>query len=109
MQFCLVPCTFVGCSHKHKGYKCLDLSGKIYISKHVTFDENMFPLLSTTILECSIVSNHVNTSSWVPLLTTIHPTIHLTTLYTRSGHISLCSLKELDLFTTQKTNKFRNQ
>ena len=109
MQFCLVPCTFVGCSHKHKGYKCLDLSGKIYISKHVTFDENMFSFLSTTILECSTVSNHVNTSSWLPLLTTIHPTIHLTTLYTRFDHISPCSLKELDLFTTQKTNKFRNQ
>ncbi|KAI0499987.1 hypothetical protein KFK09_018195 [Dendrobium nobile] len=37
-------CTFIGYSPFHKGYKCLDpLSNKIYISRHVTFNETHFP------------------------------------------------------------------
>ncbi|KAL2479988.1 Retrovirus-related Pol polyprotein from transposon TNT 1-94 [Abeliophyllum distichum] len=27
----------------HKGYKCLNSNGRIYISRHVVFDENSFP------------------------------------------------------------------
>jgi len=35
---------FLEYSHLHKGYKCLDIAtGRIYISKDVTFDENIFP------------------------------------------------------------------
>ena len=101
MQFCLVTCTFFGYSHKHKGYKCLDPSGRIYISRHVAFDENMFPFASTIVPEYSTISNHVNTSLWLPPLTSIHPTIHSNALYTKYDHISPCSLKELDLSTTQ--------
>ena len=103
MQFHLVPCTFVRYSHKHTRYKCLDLSGRIYISRYVTFNENMFPFISTTVPECYIVSNHVNTSSCLPLLTIVHSIIHLNTLHTKFDHISPCYLKELDLSTTQKT------
>ena len=103
MQFCSIPCAFVIYSHKHKGYNCLDLSGRIYISRHVTFDENMFPFASTIVPEYSTVSNHVNTSSWLPLLTSVHHTIHPNTLHTKSNHVSPCSLKELDSSTTQKT------
>ena len=103
MQFHSVPCTFVGYNHNHKGCKCLDLGGRIYISRYVTFDENMFPFASTTIPECSTISNHVNTSSWLPLLTSIHPIIHPDTLHTKSDNISPCSLKELDPSTTPKT------
>ena len=103
MQFHSVPYTFVGYNHKHKGYKCLDLSGRIYISRNVTFDGNMFHFASTTIPECSTISNHVNTSSWLPLLTSFHPIIHPDTLHTKSDHISPYSLKELDPSTTLKT------
>ncbi|KAL0546150.1 hypothetical protein IC582_016056 [Cucumis melo] len=36
------PCTFLGYSSSHKGYKCLSQDGHLYISRHVIFDENSF-------------------------------------------------------------------
>lgn len=43
ISFRSTPCVFLGYSTQHKGYKCLDLSsGKLYISRHVTFDEGAF-------------------------------------------------------------------
>ena len=33
----------LGFSSQHKGYKCLSRSGKLYITKHVVFDELVFP------------------------------------------------------------------
>lgn len=38
------PCIFLGYPSNHKGYRCLDLHTKdIIISRHVVFDESVFP------------------------------------------------------------------
>jgi hypothetical protein len=39
-----VPCVFLGYPSSHKGYRCLNLvTQKLIISRHVIFDETMFP------------------------------------------------------------------
>jgi histone deacetylase 1/2 len=44
LSFRSKQCLFLGYATQHKGYRCLDLdSGRIYISRHVVFDENSFP------------------------------------------------------------------
>ncbi|KAA3475001.1 Retrovirus-related Pol polyprotein from transposon TNT 1-94 [Gossypium australe] len=42
LQFHSTPCTFLGYSPLHKGYRCQDSNGKTYISRHVTFHESSF-------------------------------------------------------------------
>lgn len=44
LQFRSKECLFLGYSNLHKGFKCLDpSSGRVYISRDVVFDENIFP------------------------------------------------------------------
>jgi hypothetical protein len=43
LQFCSKQCVFLGFSHLHKWFKCLDIStGRVYVSQDVVFDENLF-------------------------------------------------------------------
>ena len=43
------PCVFIGYSLNHQGYKCLDLSTRrVYLSRHVLFDEDFFPFKGLT-------------------------------------------------------------
>lgn len=43
LQFRFVRCTFLGYNTHHKGYRCLDPNGRIFISRDVLFDETTFP------------------------------------------------------------------
>ena len=44
---CSLPCVFLGYSDQYKGYKCHHPpTHKIYISRHVTFDENTLPYIN---------------------------------------------------------------
>jgi histone deacetylase 1/2 len=39
-----LTCVFIGYAPKHKRYRCLDrLTGRVYTSRHVMFDETHFP------------------------------------------------------------------
>lgn len=43
------PCTFIGCRHLHKGYRCYEMSSnKLFISIHVIFDELCFSFCTCT-------------------------------------------------------------
>jgi hypothetical protein len=63
-------CVFLGyCTH-HKGYKCFHISsGRLYISRHVTFNEHVFPsaLLSSAASDHSPPSSTTTTLIVLPL------------------------------------------
>jgi histone deacetylase 1/2 len=47
LEFRSKKCVFLGYSHQHKGYKCLEpAAGCVYISRDVVFDEHLFPFAS---------------------------------------------------------------
>jgi hypothetical protein len=42
-------CVFIGYSKNHHGYKCLNIkSGRVYIARHVIFNESSFPFAKST-------------------------------------------------------------
>ena len=44
LAFRSTSCVFLGYSSLHKGFKCLEVStGRVYISRDVVFDEQVFP------------------------------------------------------------------
>jgi histone deacetylase 1/2 len=48
LEFRSKQCVFLGYSSMHKGYKCLHIpSNRVYISRDVVFDENLFPFAPT--------------------------------------------------------------
>lgn len=43
LNFHTTKCVFLGYSSQHKGYKCLSSTRRLYISRHVIFNEDYFP------------------------------------------------------------------
>ncbi|KAL4302051.1 hypothetical protein GQ457_10G019450 [Hibiscus cannabinus] len=40
-------CIFMGYNSSYKGYKCMNESGRVFVSRHVVFDEDSFPCLGS--------------------------------------------------------------
>ncbi|GKB01676.1 ribonuclease H-like domain-containing protein [Tanacetum coccineum] len=78
------PSIFLGYPTNHRGYRCLDLNtNKIILSRHVTFDETIFPYGSMTpntspsytFLDTSpnLIQQQLLSKSTIPLLTPATP------------------------------------
>ncbi|GJS87404.1 ribonuclease H-like domain-containing protein [Tanacetum coccineum] len=73
------PSIFLGHASNHRGYRCLELSTKkIIISRHVTFDETVFPYSShqttTTPTTYSFLDDTYDLPSIIPQPTVTQPT-----------------------------------
>lgn len=64
-----IPCLFLGYSLIHKGYKCLCNTGRLYISRHVLFDESKFPT-SDFLQSNQPTSNTYPTPNLLPIVQT---------------------------------------
>ncbi|GAA0162995.1 hypothetical protein LIER_18973 [Lithospermum erythrorhizon] len=68
LQYRYIPCIFTGCSTQHKGYQRLHLpTSRVYISRHVVFDESIFPFTQDTLsTNSSSLSSNSNSYSITP-------------------------------------------
>lgn len=71
-------CIFIGYSQSHKGYKCLHASGRVYIARHVFFDELSFPYFLDSVFN-SKESDSCSTQLFTP-----HQVYNLSTMYVSS-------------------------
>lgn len=70
LLFRTITCVFLGYGSNHKGFKCFDpITKRIYMSRHVVFDEMVFPFItsntlqpssSTTALHDQVLLRHCN-------------------------------------------------
>uniref|UniRef100_A0A2N9IXE5 Integrase catalytic domain-containing protein n=1 Tax=Fagus sylvatica TaxID=28930 RepID=A0A2N9IXE5_FAGSY len=69
-----VPCIFVGYPSNSKGYICFDPSShRFYTSRHVLFNETVFPGLTTSIQSSSsLQTSTFSPESWLNTLITLH-------------------------------------
>jgi hypothetical protein len=63
------PCIFIGYSSTQNAYKCMDIhSSQIYISKHVVFDETIFPYTASTSMSSQPHAGNPTIVSTIPIV-----------------------------------------
>uniref|UniRef100_A0A803Q615 Integrase catalytic domain-containing protein n=1 Tax=Cannabis sativa TaxID=3483 RepID=A0A803Q615_CANSA len=68
-QYHSTKCVNLGYSDRHKGYKCLSSTGRLYISRNVIFNEDEFPFLTGFLnTHQNEQTVHVSVPSWSTML-----------------------------------------
>uniref|UniRef100_A0A2N9FSD8 Integrase catalytic domain-containing protein n=1 Tax=Fagus sylvatica TaxID=28930 RepID=A0A2N9FSD8_FAGSY len=75
-----IPCVFLGYPSNTKGYLCLDpLTKRVYTSRHVLFNELIFPgLMHTPATSASTASDSISPDTWLNTLLSLHNCSHTT-------------------------------
>ncbi|PNX94499.1 retrovirus-related Pol polyprotein from transposon TNT 1-94, partial [Trifolium pratense] len=100
LQFRSSPCVYLGVSPQHKGHKCLDEHGRVYVSKDVIFHESQFPYTSMFPNSSTNCSNF-ETSSDMLTLTTNSPTNSIHPPFTISQHHSPLTVTQINSLISQ--------
>jgi hypothetical protein len=88
------PCIFLGYPLHSKGYYCLDpITLRLYVSRHVLFNENTFPGLKVSDSSSSVTQP---AETWLNTLLTLHSCTTISQIY----HL-LCKLEVKWYFQTQ--------
>ena len=65
-------CVFLGYSTTQSAYHCLHIpTGRIYVSRHVQFDEAVFPFSEISMRQCVVVENNETPATSAPHLTPV--------------------------------------
>ena len=73
LQFWSIPCIFIGYSLNHKGYRCLDIFERIFISHDVNFDKHVFPFAQSSSPTQSICFNPTQSTFFLFFLLLLYP------------------------------------
>ena len=77
LSFRSEPCVYLGLAPQYKGYKCISRSGRVFITRHVIFDELSFPFkdYAAGFLLPHDTTSSVSTPSVVPAIPVL-PRLH---------------------------------
>ena len=104
MAFKTSKCLFLGYSPFHKGYRCLNPAGRIYVAKSVLFDENSFPYKSLFVSNNSLLASFSAKNYGAPAF--VFPPLSSKTVMVHSSQCSsVTSNPPTALFPNQQINQ----